>query len=154
MDKLRYLVILFSVCLPLICGCDSNPKKVGSEPVSDISKDMERVLKDVSKEDTITLYWLFSGIETYIDKYPGITKNSQAFILFKTVKERYGKKDKWLDVDGDSNDPNDIIEAELIKLGFDKPADFTDESRLKFVNAFKVFEDGALRAYKGKKDAK
>jgi hypothetical protein len=94
-------------------------------------------------------------METYVEKYPtGITKNSQAFILFKTVKERYGKESGWLDVPGEANDMNDLIEKTLLDLGFDKPYDFTEESRGKFVKAFKEFGEGALRSYKDKPDAK
>lgn len=131
-----------------ICGCQDTKKPV-EEVVS--NKDMERVLKNVDKEDCLVLYNLFSGIEVYLDRYSGVTKNSQAFNLFKIVKERYGKEKGYLDLEGPDNDANDIIESELMKLGMDKPQEFTEESRKSFVLLFKGFEGAALKTYRSKK---
>lgn len=134
-------VLLFAFFI----GC-AEVKKV---ELSTNATEMKKVLKDVNKDDCLTLYYLFSGMAEYNSKYQGLTKNSQAFDLFKVVKQRYGKEDGWLDKkDGPS--PNDLIESELLKLEMDKPQDFTEESRQKFVKLFEEFSEGALSAYKGK----
>lgn len=147
MRKIQSLFLYCGIFLFGILGCESQPKKVVEEVVS--NKEMERVLEKVEKEDCLVLYRLFGGISEYCSRYPGVTKNSQAFNLFKVVKERYGKEKGWLD--GPPECPNDIIEKELLAEGFDKPAEFTEESRQKFVLIFKGFEGAALKAYRSKK---
>ena|SRR3990167_6996902 len=147
MGLLRNLCLCCTLFVFGICGCDNQPNKPVEEVIS--NKDMEKSLEKVEKEDCLTLYHLFSGMRVYVEKYPGITKNSQSFNLFKIVKERYGKEKGWLD--GSPDCPNDIIEKSLLAEGFDKPAEFTEESRKKFVEIFKGFEGAALKSYKGKK---
>lgn len=131
-----------------IYGCESTQPKV--EPISETSKDIVRVLEVQNKEDCLVVYHLMSGMSEYVSRY-GVAKNNQAFDLFQTVKERYGKGQGYLDVEGSENDVNDILERELLKLGMDTSQDFTDESRIKFVKVFSDCATGALSAYRSKK---
>lgn len=148
----RYL-ILFTLIVSFFVGCGDAPKnnEGGAAPVvvSDTSKQIEKVLEDATSDDCLTLYFIFSGIANYTEKYEsGIKNTSQINELYRIVKERLGKGDGWLDKDGPNNDPSDVIEARL--TSFVKPEDFSEDSRIEFVKAYREFEIGALNAWKTK----
>lgn len=150
MDKLRNLlfVVLFSFSL---IGCTENKPKV---ELNERAKEVEKVLSEVSKEDCLTLYHLFSGCADYTEKYVGITKTNQINSLFRTVKERYGKPDEWLSKDGENNDISDLIEKNLKEVfgeDYTKPKDFDETNRKKFVELYRDLASGSLSSYKGKK---
>ena len=151
-------IILALFIITASAGCDSvsisfKPIKAETEtPVVISSVSMEDVLKDVSKEDTEVLFYLFGGMADYVERVPeGMKKNSQAFSLFRDVKNKFGKGGGWLDKEGDMNDPNDVIEAELKVQGMEKTQSFNDESRAKFVKTFRLFEEASLKSWKAKK---
>lgn len=146
---MRKICIASTLLLFMIIGCESQPKAVKVE-LSPTSLKVVEVLKEVSKEDTLTLYWLLSGCADYTEKYSQITKTNQINKLFRTVKERYGKEDGWLDKEGPSNDISDLLEVEMKDGGFDMPKEFDGETKAKFVKVYREFADGCLSSYKGK----
>lgn len=152
------------LCLILcIVGCTPNPESlVGKTPPKAVWSDsrqsessdvvaIQDSLKNVSREDCLIIYYLTSGIAEYSDRYTGITKTNQINSLFRVVKSRYGKPDGWLDVDGPNNDLSDYLEKKMIDAGFDKPVEFTEESKRKFVEIYRVVAECALKAHKDKK---
>lgn len=149
MGLLRNLCIASTLFVFGICGCEQT--KTEKVELSPTSIKVVEVLKDVSKEDTLTLYWLFSGCADYTEKYSGITKTNQINKLFRTVKDRYGKPDGWLDKEGESNDISDLLETSMKENGFDMPKDFDSEQKIKFVKIYREFADGCLSSYKDKK---
>jgi len=149
MGRLRSLFYIGLVIPFLFLGCQSPSKEEIKLHPNSIK--VVEILKDVSKDDALTLYWLFSGCADYTEKYSGITKTSQINKLFRTVKERYGKPDGWLDKEGPNNDISDLLEAAMKEGGFDLPKDFDSASKEKFVKIYREFAEGCLSSYKEKK---
>lgn len=152
MSKLYNLLLTLPLILVLFCGCENSAVK--KTELSNRAKEVQEVLKDVSKDDCLTLYYLFSGCADYTEKYTGITRTNQINGLFRTVKTRYGKPDGWLDKDGSDNDISDLIEKYLkTEFGDDfiKPKEFDEDSKKKFVSVYRDLANGSLSAYKGKK---
>lgn len=139
--SLNLQVLLLSMVL--LAGCNT----VNQTELPETSQQVVSLLKDVSKEDTLTLYYLFGGCAEYIDRC-GIESNKDAFELFSKVKTKYGKSDGWLDKDGEDNDINDLLEKKL--ADYKLPKQFDDESKQKFVKIFRDIELGILKAWRSK----
>jgi hypothetical protein len=157
MKKLWLLLIL------CIVGCTPNPESlVGKTPPKAVWSDsrqsessdvvaIEKAMELVSKDDCEVLYYLLSGIAEYTDKYTGITKLEQVNRIYRNVKERFGKQDGWLDIPGPNNDISDFIEQKTTEAGFNKPGEFTEDSKKAFVKIYRDTAEVVLKVYKGKK---
>lgn len=137
--NLQYLLL----SIVLFAGCNTVPQS----ELPETSKQVVDLLKDVSKEDTLTLYYLFGGCAEYVDRC-GVENNKEAFELFSKVKTKYGKPEGWLDKDGEDNDLNDLLEKKL--ENYKLPKQFDDESKKEFIKIFRDIELGALKAWRSK----
>ena len=140
MKKIALLIIL------CFAGCNKQ-EAVKSEPLSPDAVKISKFLESSDKDTRKVVYFLFSGIADYVERYEGLTNTKEALALFSTVGKRYGLKSEVFDKMDDGtgeNDCNDVIERRLKAEGFETKKTFDKDVRLKFVAIFREFESGAL----------